>query len=1292
MNKTVWKDNLREILKSWPRFLSIFLIMTLGVAFFVGIKSAGPSMIKGARQAYEEGHLPDGTVLSTMGIDERDQEQLNSLEGIQWLAMQSIDAVLDSDNQILKLFTYDRNPDHSLFNLVEGRLPQKDHEIALDAAYLPTEDGQGGFQIGQKVKTKEFDPPNDEFIEGMQPPYLTQKEFEIVGFVDTPIYFERYARGLQSNQKGNLSGFAVVPTQAIAGDLSTEVYFWVDEARNYDAYTKEYDKVAQKAQEDIEQILNGRPLSKLNELRATLQKDVFEGEKEIASGYDKLDEGQKKLDDARQTLDQHQKEYGDGVKKLQEAEALLKDKRQELEQGKADYQAGANALEDSLQLLNEKEQDYQVGLEQWQKGQQTLQEEIKKGQEELKAAEQALNKQEQAFEKGKPNLLNSQQQLKNKLDELSQQETELAGVATNGNATTIEGATQYFNDQIAALTGQIGELNAQIEQGTQIDTSGLEAQIQNELALIDQLNVQLADYQAQKNALVQQEEDTSDIDGQIAQVNSQINEHQEVVSQLNNQLKELQNTLLTPSQVAQLQSQVAELESKVGQLEEGKQALDTGSTELLNAEETIKDQLAQVEEGLKAGEEIEAGRQALTESWQTLQSKEQEGQEALEQAKRELVQGRRTLGEGYRESEQGRQQLASARIQLSQGEVALQEGQNELNSQKQVLDDAKRSLDEGEKTYQSELEDFKKEKEKALKELKDAEKTLQEVKDELQDLEEPVYYVHLRDHFLAYDSLYDNAQKINEISNVFPVLFFAIAILVTFTTIKRMADEQRNYMGTMLQMGYPGRVIVSKFASYAGIATVLAIIAGSIIGYLVFPTMIVEAYSTMYNFRTVHVSYSALTIAIVAVIALISALGPAVWTPHSMLQTQPARLLVPEPPKAGHQIMLEKWDGLWKRLTFNQKMTIRNLLRYKGRNLMTLVGVAGCTMLILTGFGMSDSITGMVEDQFDRIQQFDGLVYLDSEESSNINEVKAQFEEIEGIKDTLAVSAKQLEAREGSVPPQDVSIVTPLESQEVFDRFVHLNDRQKSECLTLNDGAVISEKLAKLYHLSVGDTLTLYDDTRQTFNIPIAGIAENYVGHYVYMDEETFGEIFHEQPELSGVYVQYINLEKRSDSDKAMTDFPNVLTTVDIHSLRKSTASALESLNIVTLVLIVSAAGLAFVVLYNLTNINVSERIRELSTIKVLGFYDYEVSLYIFYEILVLTVLGTGLGLIAGKILNRYILNVVELDELLFYPQIHFNSYLWSITMTFAFSIIVMLVMHFKLKHINMVEALKGVD
>lgn len=1291
MNKTVWKDNLREILKSWPRFLSIFLIMTLGVAFFVGIKSAGPSMIKGARSAYEEGNLPDGTVLSTMGIDDKDLEQLNTLEGIQWLAMQSIDGVLDPDNQILKLFTYDQNPDHSLFNLVEGRLPEKDNEIALDAAYLRTESKEDGFQIGQKVNIQELDPPSGDFIEGMKPPYLTQKEFEVVGFVDTPIYFERYARGLQSNQKGNLSGFAVIPTQAVAGDLSTEVYFWVDKARQYDAYTKEYDDVAKKAQEDIEAILNGRPLSKLNELRATLQQDIFEGEKEIQSGYDELDEGQKKLDKARQELDQHQKEYDEGIKKIQKAQGLLNDKRQELDQGRADYQAGANALEESLQLLNDKEKDYQTGLDQWQKGQKTLKEEIKKGQEELQEAQNSLNEKAQAFEKEKPNLLNSQQQLKNKLDELAQKEAELARGATGGNATTIDEAVHYLDGKIAKVTGQINELKAQIEQDSQIDTSQIEAQIQTQITLIEQLKAQLADYQAQKGALAEQE-DLSEIDGRIAQVNGQISEHQGILSQLNAQLNELQNTLLTSDQLANLQSQVAELEATANQLQESKQGLVAGAAEFLQAKEALQSQLTEVEKGLNAGEEIKAGRQALIQGQQTLQNKKTEGQKALDQAKNELDQGRRALDEGYRELEQGRQQLASARVQLSQGEVALQEGQNELNRQKQTLDEAKQSLDEGEKTYKNELDNFKKEKEQALKELKEAEDTLQEAKDELKELEEPVYYVHLRDHFLAYDSLYDNAQKINEISNVFPVLFFAIAILVTFTTIKRMADEQRNYMGTMLQMGYPERVIVSKFASYAGIAAILAIIAGSIIGYLVFPTMIVEAYSTMYNFRTVHVSYSILTIIMVAVIALVSALGPAIWTPHSMLQTQPARLLVPEPPKAGHQIMLEKWDSLWKRLTFNQKMTVRNLLRYKGRNLMTLVGVAGCTMLILTGFGMSDSITGMVEDQFDRIQQFDGLVYLDNEASSSVDEVKAQFEEIKGIEDTLAVAAKQLEAREGNVPPQDVSVITPLEGQEVFEQFVHLKDRQEKKRLSINQGAVISEKLAKLYHLSVGDTLTLYDDTRQMFNIPITGIAENYVGHYVYMDEETFGEVFHEQPELSGVYVKYTNLDQRAESEQAITDLPNVLTTVDINSLRQSTASALESLNIVTLVLIVSAAGLAFVVLYNLTNINVSERIRELSTIKVLGFYDYEVSLYIFYEILVLTALGTGLGLIAGKILNRYILNVVELDELLFYPQIHFNSYLWSVVMTFAFSMIVMLVMHFKLKHINMVEALKGVD
>lgn len=560
----------------------------------------------------------------------------------------------------------------------------------------------------------------------------------------------------------------------------------------------------------------------------------------------------------------------------------------------------------------------------------------------------------------------------------------------------------------------------------------------------------------------------------------------------------------------------------------------------------------------------------------------------------------------------------------------------------------------------------------------------------------PEYHLFAQSENPGYSEYEDNAQRISSLASVFPWIFFLIAALVTLTTMTRMVEEKRNELGTFKALGYRNGEIAEKYLLYALLAGGLGTVIGLTVGFYLLPIIIFNAYGQLYNLDNVltpwYLSYSLIALAV----ALICSVGSAWLVLRYDLRATPATLMQPKAPKNGKRIFLERLTCIWKRLSFSQKVTLRNLFRYKQRMLMTVIGIAGCMSMIITGFGLRDSIGDIVTLQFDKLWHYQGTTVFNEQPSGEKEQAYVdELKSFSNFQDQLFVSMETFTATSDDVSKQEISLSVPEEKKNLAD-FLSFRNRRTNANYSLGDeGAIINEKLAKLFGLEQGDTFTIQSIAGKSYTVKIAAIVENYVGHFIYLSPVYYQKIFDKQPEYNTDLLLFNKEPSKQVEDqmaKQLMENPEIANVSFMSKSRDALNDTVQSLNIIMWVLIVSAGLLAFIVLYNLTNINVSERIRELSTIKVLGFYDGEVVRYVYRENILLTLMGIFFGLFLGKIEHGYILQTVELDMTMFSPDIQPLSYLYASLITLFFTLIVGVIMYFRLKRIDMIEALKAND
>lgn len=558
---------------------------------------------------------------------------------------------------------------------------------------------------------------------------------------------------------------------------------------------------------------------------------------------------------------------------------------------------------------------------------------------------------------------------------------------------------------------------------------------------------------------------------------------------------------------------------------------------------------------------------------------------------------------------------------------------------------------------------------------KDIRKTLQEEKVTGEE-----WYVLDIDSNAGFYQYEQDTERIDNVAKVFPLVFFIVAVLICLTTMTRMVEEERSQIGTLKSLGYKDSAIMFKYILYATLATIIGSIIGVVIGYRLLPELCFEMYKNMYRLGDIKLSYYASLTFQGMIIALLCTLGATIYTCRKTLKESPANLLRPVAPAAGKRVLLERIPIIWNHLSFSHKVTVRNVFRYKKRFLMTIIGIAGCTGLILAGFGLKDCIVKMVPHQYEEIFSYQAKIALNEEKT---NETINKIKENKKIKDILEVQEEAVTI-DNKDTNQSVTLVIPKEDT---DGFIKLQDRKTNEHYNLNNGIIITEKLANLLEVEENDVLKFTGTDK--YEKKIAHITENYLFHYIYLPKSEYQE-----DKYNTVLVKTKNMTEKEEKEFAskLKEIPGVSSITFTSSTRHIFDDTMDNFAYVSLILIVSAGALAFVVLYNLSSVNISERRRELATIKVLGFYDKEVYQYINRENTILTLIGILLGLGIGNILTMYIIKTCEIDMLMFDPTIALASYIYAILITAAFAILVNVILYFSLKKIDMIESLKSVE
>lgn len=729
------------------------------------------------------------------------------------------------------------------------------------------------------------------------------------------------------------------------------------------------------------------------------------------------------------------------------------------------------------------------------------------------------------------------------------------------------------------------------------------------------------------------------------------------------------------------EAQLAEGRQQLEGLYQQKTQLEAALQQPLPEEQltVLQGQLQQLEAGIQYAEKEladgeaqlrDAERQLIEAGWQLEDAAEQlsEAKEKLRDAEQELKDGEQELADGwkefYEEKVKAEKELYDAQIKIADG--------------KKELEQAKIDLAEGEAESNAEIADAK-------QKIADAE-------EELADVEMPEWYVWDREDFGGYSAFRDDMMKVDAIAAVFPVFFILVAALVCLTTMSRMVEEERTQIGTMKALGYGSGAIVSKYLIYSINASLIGCVLGLSVGFKLFPTIIIGVYRTMYTIPDPMTPFRwdyALWCTLAAVVCTSAA---ALISCRKELQSVPAQLMRPKAPKSGKRVLLERIPVIWRHLSFTYKVTLRNVFRYKRRAFMTIIGVAGCTALMVAGFGIKHAIGAIVTRQYGEIFCYDGIVALDE---VSVEEKETAFEKILNhtlVEDGMFAVQDTVDVSNGD-KTLEVYLVVP-EYVDELNNYIVLRDRKTHEGLSLQEGQlIVNEKLAKVMDWSVGDTVILNDGdlSRQA---QISAITENYTLNYVYMLPETYEAVMNHAVDYNTVLINMAETgsEQESRLSRELLEDDTILGLSYASNGNEKFMDMVSSLDIIVWVLIASAGLLAIIVLYNLANININERVRELATIKVLGFYDKEVSAYIYRENNISTALGILLGLVLGTILEQFALVVVEADNMMFAPDLPYTVFLYSAVLTAVFAGFINLSIHFKLKKIDMVESMKSVE
>ena len=1057
---------------------------------------------------------------------------------------------------------------------------------------------------------------------------LAQDTYTVVGTVRSPVYLA-VERGTSTLGSGTVKAYLYLPREAFTLDYYTAAYVRVSGAAEMTAFYDEYDDY-------IDDVIDS--LEDFGERRAILRHDEL-----VDEATEKLDDAQKELDDAKAEAD---KELGDARKELADARRKLDDGWKEYDDGKQELADSRTKLDDAKAELEDGEQEYADGVKKYdqavrdyEKGQKDYADGVKDYE---KGAQQLADGADE-LEAGKEKLDEGQKQLDalgNTVAGALQNDPNYAGV-TGG--TIIDELGRGDENTAAATDAALDKMRAQLEGGI--------AQAQQGLAQIDAGIEQCDEGLAKIDATLEQLPDSEEVAAQRAALEQQRAKTAAQRSALVQQRGEVS------AQLSELQSQLAALSTvSSGSIAANKQQLDQGRAD------------------------YESGKQQLSAGYRDLR----DGKKELDKAKKELDEATQKLADA-------RKELADARKELDDGWKEYYDGEEKYADGEKELADAYRELTDGEKDYREGLREYEDGKAEADEKIADAEEKIADARRKVADIESCEWYLFSRSYNPGYTGYGQDAERMANLASVFPVIFFLVAALVCLTTMTRMVEEQRVQIGSLKAMGYSGLAISRKYLLYGLLPSLTGGVFGLVIGYILFPKMIFTAYQIMYQMPNIELrayggisAYSLLAAVACTTLATL-------WACLATLRETPASLMRPRTPKAGKRVFLEYIKPLWRKMSFTHKVTARNLFRYQKRFWMTVIGIGGCTALIIAGFGMRSSLLFTMSRQYDDLFHYSAQVTL----SSNVLPEERQAVEDFLAGDSRVVNDVPCTASSATVITSSYSTTAYVEVMEADEigKVIDLLDCKTGEPITMEDtGVYIDQKLSELLKVSVGDTFFLDGDARG--DVTVAGIYEHYTGHFIYMTPSYYEQTLHADSEPNAYLMNFTS----DDTDTCNAIFEKLLsmngvvTTSRMRDTQDTYMHSMERVDFVVVIIILAAAALAMVVLFNLSNINITERQRELATIKLLGFYDKEVSAYVYRENIVLTVFGILMGCFMGHWLHIYLVRSTEIDLMMFGRQTAPSAYVYAAILTALFSLLVNVLAHFKMKKIDMVESLKSAE
>lgn len=1273
MKHVLGKEFLREILRNKGRFLSIFFIVMLGAAFFSGIRSAGGDMKATADRYYDDTKMMDIRVLSTLGLTEDDVADIAALEETDLvLGGYSMDVLLrEHENEVaVKLIGDNKQVNQCM--LEDGREIQKRNECIVDARFMKNK----GYSIGDTLK----------IFSGTDTPLedsLKEDTFTIVGYGNLPHYMD-LTRGVGSIGDGSLSGYLVVSPEIFDMDVFTEVYIRIKGTEDLNSYSDAYKELTDAYVDKLEKLADPCEQRRYDLLRQEAEEKIADGKQEVADAKQELKDAKEELDDGEEKLKDGKKELNKAKKELDDGEKQLKDGKSELQNAKKELDDGSKELQDAKKVLDDGEKELLDSKGQLDAAEAQVtagRAELDKGKAQLEAAEAELKAGEEQAAQGKAELDKGAEELAAAKEQLDSAEAQLTA-----SEAELEAGRQELDNNKAALEAGRAELDA--AEQTLIQKEG-------------QLNTAWQLYEAGVRTLEWMKQYLPPESQLLQQTEKALAATYEQLSAADQLAKEGRAEL--ERQKGILEDGEAQLAAGEAEYQAGLEAYEKGLAEFNAGKETYEASLAEWQKGQA---EWEAGNAALAEGRAQLEASRQtylQGEQAWAEGNSAFEAGKQKYQEGMAAWADGKKQYEDGKKTWEDGNSAYQEGLAEYEKNLKKLDDGKKEYQEGLEEYETNLkkwEDGKQEYEdaeaEALPKIADAEQEIADAEEKLNDLEKPDWYVLDRDKIQSSLSYGMDADRMNSLGNVFPVLFFLVAALVSLTAMTRMVEEQRQQIGTMKALGYGSVAIAGKYFGYAMLATVTGAVIGVFIGEKALPWVIMSAYGMLYTglpYLDTPINYIQGSLAVI--LSALCTGGATLAACYRKLSSSPAKLMRPEAPMGGSRILMERIPFLWKRLSFTRKSTMRNLFRYKKRFIMTIIGIGGCMGLMLVGFGIRDSITVVAQNQYKQIFMQEATISVDtSADEKDQEELLAAVDAREEITDSMQVSMNSVTLNANGTD-RSASLYVPSDVEKVID-YVRFRDRVTKEKYPYPvSGAALSEKTASMLDVKVGDTIRIQKGEGEPYvEVPVETIVENYVQHYAFISPEVYEELFGEAADYNLIYVQYEDLTEEAEENLGKALLKNMACNgfSTTRALENQILDMLKTLNNVIWVLIIAAALLAFVVLYNLNSINMTERKRELATLKVLGFFDPEVAMYVYRENILLTILGIAAGCIIGKVLHLFTILTVEVDLMMFGRLIGWKSYVICGILTVAFSVLVNLIMYSHFKKIDMIESLKSVE